>query len=65
MAQQVKNLTNIHDDAASIPGLTQCDKDLALLWHGSHLQLSSGMVPIPLLAQEGTSICHRGGPKKD
>ena len=31
VAQQVKNLTRIHEDADWIPGLTQWAKDLALL----------------------------------
>ena len=30
VAQQVKNLTSIHQDAGLIPGLTQWIKDLAL-----------------------------------
>ena len=32
VAQQVKSPASIHEDAGSMPGLTQRVKDLALLW---------------------------------
>ena len=43
MAEWIKNLTSLHDEADMIPGLAQCVKDLALpeaaassqMWLGS------------------------------
>ena len=37
MDQQVTNLTSVHEDVGSNPGLTQSVKDLALLWLRSRI----------------------------
>ena len=44
MAQQIKNLTSIHEDAGSVPGLPPWVKNLACakLWSRSQMWLGSG-----------------------
>ena len=49
VAQQVINLTSIHEDSSLIPGLTQCVKDWELLWLWCRL---AAPVPVQTLASE-------------
>ena len=74
LAQQVKNLTSIHEDMGSFPSLSQWVKDpFCELWCRSQMHLGSGIAvdvawaggcSLDLTPGLETSICCRCSPKR-
>ena len=75
MVQWVKNLTSIHEDVYSIPGLIQCAKNLSSIptsYYRPQMQLESGGMAVAVTSSYssdsapilGTSICPRCSHKK-